>query len=62
MVNYLRDLPPGPDPPSEIYVVVEMTRASKNKFEYDTKYNVFFELGEAYRTISRCINDFEKGE
>ncbi|MGY5875671.1 MAG: inorganic diphosphatase [Candidatus Thorarchaeota archaeon] len=41
MVNYLRDIPPGPNPPSEIYVVVEMTRASKNKFEYDTEYNVF---------------------
>jgi inorganic pyrophosphatase len=41
MTNYLRDIPSGPDPPSEIYVVVELTRASKNKYEYDTKFNVF---------------------
>ena len=41
MTNYLRDLPPGPDPPAEIFVVVELTKASKNKYEYDTQYNVF---------------------
>jgi inorganic pyrophosphatase len=41
MTNYLADIPPGPNPPSEIYVVVEMTRASKNKYEYDTENNVF---------------------
>ncbi|MFW9956572.1 MAG: inorganic diphosphatase [Candidatus Odinarchaeota archaeon] len=41
MPNYLHDLPSGPDPPSEIYVVVEMTRASKNKYEYDSENNVF---------------------
>jgi inorganic pyrophosphatase len=41
MTNYLRDLPPGPDPPAEIFVVVEITKASKNKYEYDTDYNVF---------------------
>ncbi len=41
MTNYLHDLPSGPNPPSEIYVVVEMTRASKNKYEYDSENNVF---------------------
>ena len=41
MVDYSRDLPSGPDPPSEIFVVIEMTRASKNKYEYDTTHNVF---------------------
>jgi inorganic pyrophosphatase len=41
MTNYLADIPPGPNPPSEIYIVVEMTRASKNKYEYDTENNVF---------------------
>ncbi|TXT55285.1 MAG: Inorganic pyrophosphatase [Candidatus Thorarchaeota archaeon] len=41
MTNYLHDIPAGPDPPSEIYVVVELTRASKNKYEYDTQFNVF---------------------
>jgi inorganic pyrophosphatase len=41
MVNYLHDISPGPDPPTEIYVIVEMTRASKNKYEYDYNHNIF---------------------
>ncbi|MGY5880393.1 MAG: inorganic diphosphatase [Candidatus Thorarchaeota archaeon] len=41
MTNYLHDLSPGPDPPSEIYVVIELTRASKNKYEYDHEKNIF---------------------
>lgn len=41
VTNYLHDIPSGPDPPSEIYVVVEMTRASKNKYEYDAEHNIF---------------------
>ncbi len=41
MTNYLHELPPGPDPPSEVFVVIELTRASKNKYEYDPEYNVF---------------------
>lgn len=42
MTNYLRDLEPGPDSlPSEIFAVVELTRASKNKYEYDIENNVF---------------------
>ena len=41
MTNYLHDIPPGPDPPSEIYVIVELTKASKNKYEYDSELNLF---------------------
>jgi inorganic pyrophosphatase len=41
MTNYLHDIPPGPNPPSEIYVIIEMTRASKNKLEYNPEYNCF---------------------
>jgi len=41
MTNYLHDIPAGPNPPSEIYAVVEMTRASKNKYEYDHPNNIF---------------------
>ncbi|MFW9908494.1 MAG: inorganic diphosphatase [Candidatus Thorarchaeota archaeon] len=41
MVNYFHDVPVGPDPPGEIYVVIEMTRASKNKYEYDVTHNIF---------------------
>jgi inorganic pyrophosphatase len=41
LMNYWNDIPVGPKPPEEIYVVVELTRASKNKYEYDTNLNVF---------------------
>ncbi|MHA2042133.1 MAG: inorganic diphosphatase, partial [Candidatus Thorarchaeota archaeon] len=41
MTNYLHDIPPGPNPPSEIYVVIELTKASKNKYEYDSDFNIF---------------------
>ncbi len=41
MTNFLHDLPSGPNPPSEIYVIIELTRASKNKYEFDDKYNIF---------------------
>lgn len=35
MVDYWRQIPTGPDPPNVIYVVVEMTKGSQNKYEYD---------------------------
>ncbi len=41
MTNYWHDLPAGQDPPSEIYVVVELNRASKNKYEYEPTFNIF---------------------
>ncbi|MHA2143294.1 MAG: inorganic diphosphatase [Candidatus Thorarchaeota archaeon] len=41
MTNYQHDIPPGPNPPSEIYVVIELTKASKNKYEYDSEFNIF---------------------
>ncbi|MFX0107808.1 MAG: inorganic diphosphatase [Candidatus Hodarchaeota archaeon] len=41
MTNYFKDIPPGPNPPGDIHVVIELTRASKNKYEYDTELNVF---------------------
>ena len=41
MTNLLHDVPAGPNPPSEVYVIVEMTRASKNKYEYDSNLNLF---------------------
>jgi inorganic pyrophosphatase len=40
-MDYWRDIPVGPKPPEEIYVVIELTRASKNKFEFDTVLNAF---------------------
>lgn len=35
MANLWRELPPGPDVPRVIYVVVEIPKRSRNKYEYD---------------------------
>jgi inorganic pyrophosphatase len=37
MMNLWRELPPGPDWPKVIYVVVEIPKKSRNKYEYDEK-------------------------
>jgi inorganic pyrophosphatase len=37
MANLLHDLPPGPDVPNTVYVIVEIPKRSRNKFEYDTQ-------------------------
>jgi inorganic pyrophosphatase len=34
-MNLWRELPPGPDVPRVIYVVVEIPKRSRNKYEYD---------------------------
>ena len=34
-MNLLHELPPGPDVPNVIYVVVEVPKGSRNKYEYD---------------------------
>ncbi len=36
-MNLWRELPPGPDLPQVIYVVVEIPKKSRNKYEYDEK-------------------------
>ena len=41
MVNYWRDFPSGPNPPHEIYIVTEIQRHSRNKYEYDGRLGVF---------------------
>jgi len=35
MMNLWKELPPGPDVPEVIYVVVEIPKRSRNKYEYD---------------------------
>ncbi len=35
MVNLWKDLETGPDPPEEIYAVVECLKGERNKYEYD---------------------------
>lgn len=33
-MNLWHELPPGPDPPDVIYVIVEIPKGSRNKYEY----------------------------
>jgi inorganic pyrophosphatase len=35
MTNLWEDIEPGPDPPEEIYAVVECLKGERNKYEYD---------------------------
>jgi inorganic pyrophosphatase len=35
-MDYWRDLPAGPDPPDEIYAVIECPKGSENKYQFDT--------------------------
>jgi len=35
-MNLWRELPPGPDPPQVINVIIEVPKGSRNKYEYDT--------------------------
>ncbi len=37
MANLWHDLPPGPDVPQTIYVIIEIPKRSRNKFEYDKR-------------------------
>jgi inorganic pyrophosphatase len=41
MANYWRNFPSGPNPPDEVYVVTEIQRNSRNKYEYDGRLGVF---------------------
>jgi len=41
MVDLWRDFSTGPNPPHEVYVVIELTRGSRNKYEYDARQGVF---------------------
>ncbi len=43
MANLWHELPPGPNVPEVIYVVVEIPKRSRNKFEYD-KHGGFIKL------------------
>ena len=43
----LKELPPGPNPPDEIFVIVEIPEGSQNKYEYDKKLRIFVLLKES---------------
>ncbi|MFP3951847.1 MAG: inorganic diphosphatase [Candidatus Bathyarchaeia archaeon] len=57
MVNYWRNFKPGPDPPNQVYVVTEITRGSRNKYEYDA-INGIFTLNRVLYTYFPCDYGF----
>lgn len=52
-----RGFPVGPDPPNKLYVVTEMTRGSRNKYEYDARRGVFM-LNRVLYTYFPCDYGF----
>ena len=57
MIDYWTSIPSGPNPPREVYVVIEMTRGGRNKYEYDIKKSVF-QLNRVLYTYFPCDYGF----
>ncbi len=57
MINYWVAIPTGPNPPQEVYVVIEMAKGGRNKFEYDIKKGVF-QLNRVLYTYFPCDYGF----
>ena len=57
MVDLWRDFAPGPNPPDEVHVVIELTRGSRNKYEYDAR-NGVFRLNRVLYTYFPCDYGF----
>ena len=57
MVDLWRGFPAGPSPPDQVYVVIEMTRGSRNKYEYDARRGVF-RLNRVLYTYFPCDYGF----
>jgi hypothetical protein len=57
MVDLWRGFASGPNPPDEVYVVIELTRGSRNKYEYDAR-NGVFRLDRVLYTYFPCDYGF----
>jgi inorganic pyrophosphatase len=57
MVDLWHGLRAGPDPPEEVNVVIELTRGSRNKYEYDARSGVF-KLNRVLYTYFPCDYGF----
>ncbi|MGD2201043.1 MAG: inorganic diphosphatase [Candidatus Bathyarchaeota archaeon] len=57
MANLWRGFSSGPNPPDEVYVVIELTRGSRNKYEYDVRQGVF-RLNRVLYTYFPCDYGF----
>jgi inorganic pyrophosphatase len=56
-MNYWRDFPSGPDTPETIYIVTEIHRGSRNKYEYDARLGAF-KLNRVLYTYYPCDYGF----
>jgi len=57
MVDYWRDFPTGSSIPGTVHVVTEITRGSRNKYEYKAKQGAFF-LDRVLYTFYPCDYGF----
>ncbi len=57
MADLWRDFAAGPNPPDEVNVVIELTRGSRNKYEYDAQ-NGVFRLNRVLYTYFPCDYGF----
>jgi inorganic pyrophosphatase len=57
MVDLWHGLRAGPDPPEEVNVVIELTRGSRNKYEYDARSGIF-KLNRVLYTYFPCDYGF----
>lgn len=39
--NFLFTIPPGPNPPDEVYCLVEIPKGASNKYEYNKEWGIF---------------------
>src|SRR4030042_1932605 len=56
-MNSWRDLDAGPEPPETIYIVTEIHRGSRNKYEYDARLGAF-KLNRVLYTYYPCDYGF----
>jgi inorganic pyrophosphatase len=57
MENLWTELEAGPDVPGVINVIVEITKGSRNKYEYD-KHNGVIRLNRVWNSITKTRSDF----
>jgi inorganic pyrophosphatase len=57
MTNLWQDLPAGPDPPHEIYAIIEVPKGSTNKYKFDCQ-SGFFKLDRVLYSSLYYLGDY----
>jgi len=57
LVNLWRDVPCGPNPPGEVYAIIEVPNGSTNKYKYDCKTG-FFKLDRVLYSALYYLGDY----